>query len=81
MKTYYIATLAVLALMAAPTYMDVGSAQGYFDRDQCYEECREDYLQPGPGSGYGPNYAYNSCLEECDNKFWKRYNRDMKDLD
>jgi len=59
-----------------------------FDRETCLQECREmmgDLLFRGGrgGSirgGYQDRYTmYARCVQECEKKFWKEFDRQFKD--
>lgn len=56
-----------------------------FDLATCQQGCRSRYgvdpyfLQWSGGSN--PIYMYSSCIYECNRKFWKEYDRQMKELE
>ncbi len=48
-----------------------------FDRDDCYETCREDHLVDGNVG----RMILIDCLQECDRKYWRWFNRSTKELE
>lgn len=60
-----------------------------FDREACEQNCRSRYgAEPfrwggRPGGGHGsPNYnLYASCIQKCNNTFWKEFDRNIRDLE
>lgn len=55
--------------------------QGGFDREGCELDCRSrwDAWFGTPRGGQGRMYW--RCLENCDRKFWREYDRDIRDLE
>ncbi len=55
--------------------------QDSFDRETCERDCREAY---GGWSG-GPNdpraRLYARCIQNCEQQFWKDYDRRMRNLE
>lgn len=59
------------------------------DLNACQQECRSRfgydlYANPqwrgGPG-GNGAYYAYANCIAECNRKFWKAFDNEMKEFE
>lgn len=56
-----------------------------FDLETCQQECRSRFgvspyfLELNRSSN--PIYLYSSCIAECNRKFWKEYDRQMKELE
>ncbi len=56
-----------------------------FDRESCERDCQERY-GVGPyrgGTNHQRNdyYLYARCIEDCNSRFWKEYDRHMRDLE
>jgi hypothetical protein len=62
-----------------------------FDRESCEQDCRSRFgvdlyeLQRHGGGFRGPGtggyYAYAQCIQSCNTRFWKDFDRDMRDLE
>jgi hypothetical protein len=61
-----------------------------FDRESCEQECRSRFgvdpyeLQFSGGWGRGGRpgyYVYANCIQECNTRFWKEFDRTMRDLE
>jgi hypothetical protein len=61
-----------------------------FDRESCEQDCRSRFgvdlyelhrggFRGGPGSG--GYYAYASCIQSCNTRFWKDFDRNTRDLE
>jgi hypothetical protein len=59
--------------------------QDTFDRETCERDCRERYgLEPyrrGRGGPRDDYYLYARCIQDCETKFWKEYDRRMRELE
>lgn len=59
--------------------------QDSFDRESCERDCRERYgLEPyrrGRGGPRDDYYLYARCIQDCDTRFWKEYDRRMRELE
>lgn len=84
------ATIILLAINVAWAEPFVGPNQSdeSFDRETCLQECREMmgdlYFRGGRGGhirgGYTDRYTmYARCVQECEKKFWKEFDRQFKD--
>jgi hypothetical protein len=69
--------------------MQYGSGSDY---NSCQQDCRSRYgvdpyadvdlqFRGGRGGGYGTYYAYASCIQACDREHWKRFDREMDDVE
>jgi len=58
--------------------------QGSFDRESCERNCQERYgVEPyGRGVNRQRNdyYVYAQCIQDCNTRFWKDYDRRMREL-
>jgi len=59
--------------------------QDSFDRESCERDCRERYgLEPyrrGTGGRRDDYYLYARCIQDCETRFWKEYDRRMRELE
>jgi len=61
-------------------------SDGNFDRESCEQNCRslygvDPYFRGGGGFGdRGRFYVYAQCVDSCNNKFWKEFDRRTRDL-
>jgi len=54
------------------------------DLQWCQRQCASDYgVEPyfRGGDGTARWYMYTSCIQDCNRKFWKEYDREMRDLE
>jgi len=65
------------------------NADDPYDREGCEQRCRSIFgvspysadLQWGWGSGSRPGYyAYAACIQTCNNRFWKEFDRRMGEI-
>jgi hypothetical protein len=58
--------------------------QADFDREGCEWNCRERYgmelYRRGIGRSRNNYYLYARCIQDCNNRFWKEYDREMREL-
>ena len=65
---------------------DEGIVTMAFDREGCESDCKSRFgfeLYAGSGQG-GRNpmyYAYAACIQECNQRFWKDFDRRTRDLE
>jgi hypothetical protein len=56
-----------------------------FDREGCETDCQERYGTTPYGRGMSLDrtqyYLYARCIEDCNTRFWKDYDRRMKELE
>jgi hypothetical protein len=56
-----------------------------FDRESCERDCRERYgMEPyrrGRGGHRDDYYLYARCIQDCETRFWKEYDRRMRELE
>jgi hypothetical protein len=53
------------------------------DRELCLQNCRE-WVTPfawGWRRGGGYNYQYARCVQDCESRFWKDFDRKMEQLE
>jgi hypothetical protein len=61
-----------------------------FDRESCEQDCRSRFgvdlyelhrggFRGGPGSG--GYYQYASCIQSCNTRFWRDFDRNTRDLE
>lgn len=53
------------------------------DLKGCQENCRSIYgfgLYFGGGGGDGRNVGYAVCIQDCNTRYWKAWDKDMRDL-
>ena len=59
--------------------------QDSFDRESCERDCRERYgtelFHRGRGGHMGNYYVYARCIQDCETRFWKEYDRRMRELE
>lgn len=59
--------------------------QDTFDRETCERDCRERYgVEPyrrGRGGHRDDYYLYARCIQDCNSRFWKEYDRRMRELE
>jgi hypothetical protein len=59
--------------------------QDSFDRESCERDCRERYgtelFRRGRGGHMGNYYVYAQCIQDCETRFWKEYDRNMGELE
>jgi hypothetical protein len=59
--------------------------QDSFDRESCERDCRERYgtelFHRGRGGHTGYYYVYARCIQDCETRFWKEYDRRMRELE
>ena len=59
--------------------------QDTFDRETCERDCRERYgVEPyrrGTGGPRDDYYLYARCIQDCNSRFWKEYDRRMRELE
>lgn len=77
---------SVLSREVLPEHSDNESLfQDGFDKQECEHRCRSLYgASPyyRGGRGYqGGYYVLAQCMEDCDRRFWKEYDRKMRDLE
>lgn len=49
------------------------------NRELCLQDCRDAY---GEWSGTGwNNYAYASCVQSCEGRFWRDFDKSMRNLE
>jgi hypothetical protein len=57
------------------------------DLDSCQQDCRERYgldvldLHRGGGDMRGRYYLYARCIENCNRRFWKQFDKETGDTD
>jgi hypothetical protein len=55
-----------------------------FDREGCERYCRERYgvelYRRGTNRPRNSYYLYARCIQDCNAKFWKEYDREMREL-
>lgn len=62
-------------------------AQYGFDREACEQDCRSRYgvdpyeLQQWSRPGRPGYWAYASCIQQCNTRYWKEFDRRMRDLE
>lgn len=70
--------VAAIIMGLAPLTSVTVTGQDYgvtgFDRDDCYETCREDHLVDGNVG----RMILIDCLQDCDRAYWKWFNRSTK---
>ena len=84
----FVITVAVIgslypALAQAPT--DSYKPEVCFDLAACEQECRmrygyELYWRRYPPSGGGSYWVYTKCLQNCNRRFWKEFDKETDDL-
>lgn len=55
-----------------------------FDLQTCQRDCAIDHgVEPWfrGGGGDARWYMYTSCVQDCNRKFWKEYDKEMRDLE
>jgi|GEM_PF-866562 len=56
-----------------------------FDRESCERDCQERYgVEPyrrGVNRQRNDYYVYARCIQDCDTRFWKEYDRHMRKLE
>lgn len=59
--------------------------QDSFDRESCERECQERYgVEPyrrGLNLRRNDYYVYARCIQDCNTRFWKEYDRHMRQLE
>jgi len=84
----FVIVLAVagsLCLVSAQAPADRQRPELRFNRAACEEECRRRYgyglfLMRYPGRGDGAYWAYTKCLQDCNRRFWKEFDKEMDDM-
>ncbi len=60
-------------------------AQDSFDRESCERDCQERYgVEPfrgGRSHQRNDYYLYARCIQDCNTRFWKEYDRRMRKLE
>jgi predicted lipoprotein with Yx(FWY)xxD motif len=87
------AALAVNASAASPEFV-MTQANGYtlnqydgnFDKESCEQNCRslygvDPYWRGGRTGDRGRYYVYAQCVQDCNTRFWKEFDRKTRDLD
>ena len=56
-----------------------------FDRESCERDCQERYgVEPyrrGMNRQRNDYYVYARCIQDCNTRFWKEYDRRMRELE
>jgi hypothetical protein len=79
-------------LLCSNVFLAQYDESGNFDRESCEQSCRSRYgVGPipymeeqgwGGGSGdLGGYYLYANCIDSCNRRFWREFDRKMKNLD
>ena len=59
--------------------------QDSFDRESCERDCQERYgVEPyrrGRNHQRNDYYLYARCIQDCNTRFWKEYDRRMRELE
>jgi hypothetical protein len=59
--------------------------QDSFDRESCERDCQERYgVEPyrrGINRQRNDYYVYARCIQDCNTRFWKEYDRNMRELE
>ncbi len=89
-KTFklFVIVLAVtgcLCLVSAQAPADRRQPELRFNLAACEEECRRRYgydlyLMRYPGRGGGAYRIYTKCVQDCNRKFWKAFDKEMDDM-
>ncbi len=61
----------------------LAQSSGPIDLQACQQDCRINYgLEPFFRGGDGSSrwWIYTSCIQDCNRRFWKEYDRQMRDL-
>ena len=68
-------------------FIDSATIQA-FDKESCEQDCRSRFgidLYFGGGGGWGSRnpgyYAYAQCIQDCNTRFWKDFDRRTRDLE
>lgn len=60
-------------------------APASFDREGCERDCQERYgvapYRRGTNRQRSDYYLYARCIQDCNTRFWKEYDRNMRDLE
>jgi hypothetical protein len=60
-------------------------SQDSFDRESCERDCQERYgVEPyrrGINRQRNDYYVYARCIQDCNTRFWKEYDRNMRELE
>lgn len=86
------AMMGFLAVAPAQAPVETNDYGEGFDLEECEQECRswfgiDPYGSVEPnfrgGGGYGPPggyYAYASCIQDCNRKYWKLFEKETERL-
>jgi hypothetical protein len=80
-----VAVIGSLCLASAQAPTDGYQPEVCFDLAACEQECRIRYgyeLFRGryPGPGGGSYWVYTRCLQNCNRRFWKEFDRETDDM-
>jgi hypothetical protein len=82
---YCLRAESIIGVDGEPGSCSYRLVQDTFDRETCERDCRERYgLEPyrrGRGGPRDDYYLYARCIQDCETKFWKEYDRRMRELE